>query len=124
MAYVKITDVCDYCGEIARRPHGEGVPETWADGEPLRPKKNKTEGIKCADCQWWDFDEFCQSQGCSAAHPYRSYDEDAQAIREQEEDAARTEFERQEFEEEQRLLEEQEIERRMAEDHCSRHPHG
>jgi hypothetical protein len=44
------------------------------------------------------------------------------ALATQEEDAARAEFERQEFKEAQRVLEEQEIEREMAEEYYSRHP--
>lgn len=74
MAYVKLSDECGYCGEPARKERGEGVPQAWASGAPLRAKKNKSRGVICADCQWWDFDEFCQSQGCGAAHPYRNFD--------------------------------------------------
>lgn len=70
--YINRKHECDYCGELARRPRHEEVPETWHDGQPLKPVWNSS-GIKCADCQWFDFDEFCQSQGCSAANPVRYY---------------------------------------------------
>jgi len=67
--YVKVGDLCDYCGELARRPRGVDVPGLWADGSVLRAKKTKSNGIECADCQWWKFEDFCASQGCSAANP-------------------------------------------------------
>lgn len=67
--YVKVSDHCDHCGERARRPRGLGVPLVWAGGGRLEAKKTVTNGIECADCQWWGFDDFCQSQGCSAYNP-------------------------------------------------------
>lgn len=67
--YIKNDERCDHCLELAKRPRGEGVPETWHDGTPIKPLKNKSRGTICADCRWWDFDDFCRSQGCTAAHP-------------------------------------------------------
>ncbi|MGJ7039190.1 hypothetical protein J2Y63_002445 [Shinella sp. BE166] len=71
--YINLKHECDYCGELARRERHPDVPATWHDGQPIKPIRNKTLGIKCADCQWASFDDFCQSQGCSASNPVRYY---------------------------------------------------
>lgn len=67
MAYVRVDDTCDYCGENARST-GRGLK--WADGGTVLPIKNATLGIKCADCRYHDFDDFCRSQGATAEHPF------------------------------------------------------
>lgn len=71
--YINLKHECDYCGELARRPRHPEVPETWHDGQPIKPIRNKTLGIKCADCQWASFDDFCGSQGVSPHNPVRYY---------------------------------------------------
>lgn len=71
--YVNLKHECDYCGELARRERHADVPATWHDGQPIKPIRNKTLGIKCVDCQWFDFEDFCHSQGASPHNPVRYY---------------------------------------------------
>lgn len=72
--YIKKLEECDYCGELARAPIDKCFPSTWADGREVRPIKNKTIGTKCRTCNYSSFDDFCASQGCSAARPYLTID--------------------------------------------------
>lgn len=71
--YIKKADTCEYCGELARRDKHESVPEFWNTGQPIRPHRNKTRGIICADCQWFDFEDFCHSQGVSPHNPVKYF---------------------------------------------------
>jgi hypothetical protein len=71
--HINLKHECDYCGELARRPMGEGFPTTWHDGQPIKPVRNKTVGIKCAACRWSDFEDFCASQRVSPRNPVRYY---------------------------------------------------
>lgn len=65
MAYIKNGTACEYCGKDAKAP----TDLKWSDGLAVKPISNKTIGIMCAECCYYDFDDFCRSQGCSAAHP-------------------------------------------------------
>lgn len=67
--YIKVSEKCDVCGELARAPIADCFPDKWADGDEVRPIKNKTVGTKCRTCRYSDFDDFCASQGVSASNP-------------------------------------------------------
>jgi len=67
--YINRSHKCDYCGELARRDLHPDVPECWSDGRKIIPMRNKTRGIICADCQWFEFEDFCHSHGASPYNP-------------------------------------------------------
>lgn len=71
--YINRKHRCDYCGELARGPRHEDTPERWNTGQPIKPIRNKAVGIKCADCQWSDFSDFCHSQGASPHNPVKYF---------------------------------------------------
>lgn len=70
--YINKKHECEFCGEIARRPRHEEVPECWHDGGKIEPKWD-SRGIICADCQWFNFEEFCHSQGVSPHNPVKYF---------------------------------------------------